>query len=258
MKRIVLLLALFSICRPGRTAPTFFDMVQTSDKLYWNGEEYDMIFTPLVVFDGYKKIFSDFERRMKEKYPKKELSSHYPAMGTPFIRDKNYSIVWKIVGDRLYINRIHFDPMFSIDENRKYADEIYPGHEHYKRLEKMTGEKFSQTTSAAEAEPAAEYGVMPAAWVNGDILIKQTSYAWDEESLRHREAEHTVWRMTLKNGRIVARKKITGVTAIEAIPKFTDRKRGESGRSPGHIPLSRTRTPSARSRSTAVLLLSIL
>ncbi|WP_300284114.1 hypothetical protein [uncultured Alistipes sp.] len=232
MKRIVLLLALFSICRPGRTAPTFFDMVQTSDKLYWNGEEYDMIFTPLVVFDGYKKIFSDFERRMKEKYPKKELSSHYPAMGTPFIKDKNYSIVWKIVGDRLYINRIHFDPMFSIDENRKYTDEIYPGHEHYKRLEKMTGEKFSQTASAVEAEPVTEYGVMPATWVDGDILIQRASDAWDEEALRHENAEHPAWRITLKNGRIVARKKIADVTVIDAVPKFTERERTRNEGSP--------------------------
>ena len=182
---------------------TALPQVRTSDMLYWNDSMYYIDHSPLEKFEGYDTLFSDFEERARKAqvvfgFSLVDNPEMYYPLQYPLYQDKEYSILWKIAGDSLYVNEIYF---YKSDQSREDSERIYPRNEQYRTLERLTGEKFSETNPATKVEPEAPHGVMPATWVSGDFFIKQAR-TYDEKwpSL-------PVLRLTFDKGKLIGVKK---------------------------------------------------
>lgn len=214
---LFLILPFFIFVRCGSPQRTFMEILRTSDALYWDDEIYHLDHSPLSCFEGFDTLFSDYPEKlplgigfpgpsdilqpfgMPNPYDSLRPKGYY-AVEEPIRREKTYSVLWKIVGDSLYANEIYF---YLCDFPRWDADDIYPDHRQYRALEKLTGEKFSETNPAARIEPEAPHGVMPAHWVSGDFFIKPAK-TYDE-----RWFTLPVLRLTFDKGKLVGVKKET-------------------------------------------------
>ena len=123
----------------------------------------------------------------------------YGGRAAPFFEDKNYSVFWKIVDNKLYLNEIYLYKLLSpIDEDKI----LFPDNEQYKAIEHLTGKEFNKDDSAVIEKTVAPYGVIQATWVNGDFIIKPVipdSVGWTSEW----EKTEPAFRITFKNGEII-------------------------------------------------------
>jgi len=200
MKKIVIfILSLFPSFTRSEPPRTFFDRHRTSDALYWEDEVYHIDRSPLECFDGFDTLFSDYPEKGGFSIPAFPLPKGYFALDDPPRCDKHYSVIWKIAGDSLYANEIYF---YQGPSPRKDAQRIFPDNRQYRALEKLTGGKFSETNPAAEIEPKAPHGAMPAVWVSGDYFIKEP-YTYDKKW------ETPTLRLTFDKGKLVGVKEET-------------------------------------------------
>ena len=182
---------------------TTSQQIRTSDMAYWNGAMYHLYRSPLGRFAGYDTLFTDFEERARKAQVSFGFSlvdnpeMYYPLQ-YPLYQDKEYSILWKIAGDSLYVNEIYF---YKSDQSQADSKRIYPRNEQYRTLERLTGEKFSETNPAARVEPEAPHGVMPAGWVSGDYFVKPAK-TYDEKWF-----SLPVLRLTFDKGKLIEVKK---------------------------------------------------
>lgn len=199
--KISILLGFFFI--GSSDSHTTSQQIRTSDMAYWNGEMYHFDRSPLELFSGYDTLFLDFEERARKAqvvfgFSLVDNPEMYYPLQYPLYRDKEYSILWKIAGDSLYVNEIYF---YKSDQSQEDSERIYPRNEQYQTLERLTGEKFSETNPAARVEPEAPHGVMSADWVSGDYFVKPAK-TYDEKWF-----SLPVLRLTFDKGKLINVKK---------------------------------------------------
>lgn len=181
----------------------FLELLKTSDEIYIDGERYYISKSPLIFFSGYKNVFEGLNERQRGI---SRLIESIPEMGSldaPWVEDKNYTILWKVVDGRLYINDVFFYIINSPDE----LSILFPDNEQYAAIEKLTERKFTKDDEVVNVKPEAPYGVIAATWVNGSFLIKkgletmQSYEDWEENS--------KVYKLIIKDGKILSKSQIT-------------------------------------------------
>ena len=181
----------------------YLDKLQTWDLLYIDGGRYLISRSPIAVLNGYKDIFKGLEDRYSVG---RKMLFATPEMG-PGVEDKNYLIGWKIADGALYQNDISFPMILGYE--REEIKRLFPAHEQYRALEKLTGMKFTRESRAAQVPPAAPFGVIRAAWVNGVFLIKKYPDREEWPDVKKWDEAHAVYRITIRNGKIVSKTEIT-------------------------------------------------
>ena len=167
----------------------------SSDELFWNGVRYFIWNTPLATVRNhhdYIVLFSNLPRRkIRESFE----TPNYP----PFF-DKNYTVIWKLADSTLYIGDLHF---FTLRNPKKdlplffITDENEP----YRRMERFTGGRFIRDTEISSIEPVSPFGVMPATWFSGYIIVREYP---DLEKIRYEKWLHAPTRkLIFRQGRLV-------------------------------------------------------
>jgi hypothetical protein len=192
----------------------------TFDGIYMNDGEYMMSISPLSVFENYKSLYPDLP--ICEVELEKML---------PLWNDKEYTAMWVIKNDSLYLFDVYFYCMdikgdkweivegkLVLNKSWKYklrdSDSIYVANypNRHIAIEKLTGKKF-------EAAPFVfpdirEYWldtskVIAATWLSGVLYVKkQPSESYTRE---HRSSPFL--KLEFKNGKLVKK------TTVSKMPK---------------------------------------
>lgn len=128
----------------------------SSDLLNWDEKRYNMHKSPLSYFKDYKNLFS-------------QIGSPEIDRTFPVIPDKNYSAIWKLVRDTLYLCDITFSTEFPTDKGNNI-----PSREIYQKLETLTNTSFESRPDISQMTPENRSDrMMRAKWVNGFFYIKE-------------------------------------------------------------------------------------
>lgn len=194
-------------CEPEQYSSKYINLLETSDEIYLNGTKYFITKSPLAVFKGYDKLFSDPELEAKYRKISNYLTS-IPEVGSssyPLVQDKKYSALWKIVDNKLFLNDIK---LAMIVDPAEETQKLFPNNEQYIAIERLTGGKFDTAHNASTAEPVAPQGVIPATWVNGKYLIKEFPEHWWKTSIKEWDNKYDVFEIVIKDGKIISIEKV--------------------------------------------------
>lgn len=155
----------------------------TSDLLSWEGKFFWMSRTPLSIFKGYLDLYN-------------EHPSDFTIMtvGKPGF-EKRYSILWKILDNKLFITKITLQRY-----NEKNIEQFYPNDSISRIMETFTNEKFMKITK--DSRPC-----IFARWFNGEINIKkELIFNWgDDQEKKTKEWEKLpYYTLTFKEGELIS------------------------------------------------------
>jgi hypothetical protein len=110
---------------------------ETHDDMFWNDKRFWMSKSPLSSFEDFKNIYSNIPTIILD-------------FTAPIQVDKNYSVIWAIEKDYLYL----YDVSFNIDFTTNGTDSFYYANylEYRQAIEKLTERKFVKRTFSLPVE----------------------------------------------------------------------------------------------------------
>ncbi len=158
------------------------------DQLYWNGADYLVDHSFLSFFSNYKKLYPDIETW--------EVFSVSLGMSGSY-DGQNYTPIWLLQDSILYLRDITFL------QSKSFIEEKLPQKEQYKRMEKLTGQKFRKEAVLKTIQEPKEspLGSLKANWVNGVYLVKKARKEDESIDLWKRL---TYQKLTFKDGKVIS------------------------------------------------------
>lgn len=187
---------LFCLILHAGSTGVYDGRMTTSDELYWKGRHYYMNASPITCFSGFDSLYPQIPN------PRGGLYAFYTE---PLAYDKNYSVIWKIHDDLLYVSNLDFFTV-SVYQCKDYfkPDENYG----FTAIEKLTGKHFEPNNPAASVKPSSPYGVIPATWFSGKLYIKPYP-DWDFTSFEE-WLKMPVYELSFSSGRLTGVKELKG------------------------------------------------
>jgi hypothetical protein len=140
--------------------PVFFG--STIDAMYWRDIRFRMSKSPLSSFEDFKNIYSDIPTLV------------FLLMGR-ISADKNYSVIWAIEKDYLYL----YDVSFNIDFTNMTDSFYHANYPKYRQaIEKLTERKFVKRNFFLSVE-SKDTVVMKADWFSDTLYVQQALHIID-------------------------------------------------------------------------------
>lgn len=172
------------------------DQILRNDSLFMCSE------SPLAGIDGFLNIYPDITRLL-----------FFTSL--PIFHEKNYSTIWTITNDTLYLCDVQFT--FKGDDN---YDEMYKNR--FEPIEALTQRKFEQI-------PSSSGKGIPATWYSGSLYFKR--FPEDDELVDNRcnfRCEH-FYKIRVEKGKVVSTEQTSYMLAKKRYINPPENRNDESG-----------------------------
>jgi hypothetical protein len=174
---------------------------ETHDAMYWNDTRFNMSKSPLSSFEDFKNIYSNIPTIILD-------------FTVPIRADKNYSVIWAIEKNYLYLYDVSFDIDFTTYGTDSFYYANYP--QYRQAIEKLTERKFvkrnfslpvegKDTVVMMEDRPipihingvkSKDTVVMKATWFSDTLYVKQFDFNYGT-------SKEPFYRMIFERGKLI-------------------------------------------------------